>query len=68
MASSAPIRLTGRALPDRLAIGLGCLIGPALFYLVPGLDLLLTGLVGGTIAWWVGRRQSGATPRPTPTP
>ena len=60
--------MTGRALADRLAIGLGCLIGPALFYLVPGLDLLLTGLVGGTIAWWVGRRQSGATPRPTPTP
>lgn len=35
---------------DRMAIALGVLIGPPLYLLAPGFDLLLTGLVGGTIA------------------
>jgi predicted branched-subunit amino acid permease len=48
---------TARLLPDWLAIGLGCVIGPLLFQFVPGLDLLLAGLIGGTIAFIVGKRR-----------
>lgn len=43
---------------DMAAIGLGCVLGPAFYLLVPGLDLLATGLVGGTIAFLIGRRRS----------
>lgn len=46
---------------DELAIGLGLLLGPLLFVLAPEVDLLLTGLVGGTLAWLAGRRLQ---PRP----
>ena len=41
---------------DRLAIGVGCVLGPIFFLLTPGFDLLLTGLIGGTLAH-VGARQ-----------
>lgn len=45
---------------DRLAIGIGCAMGPILFKLTPGFDLLLTGVIGGTLAHIVGKRwQSG---------
>jgi len=42
---------------DYLAIGLGFVLGPLFFVLFPGLDLLLTGLVGGTIAFLLWRRD-----------
>lgn len=45
----------GRA--DHLAIGLGLAIGPAVHLYAPDLDLLMAGLVGGTIAWHYGRRR-----------
>jgi predicted branched-subunit amino acid permease len=40
---------------DYLAIGLGALIGPLATALVPDFDLLLAGLVGGTVAFLVAR-------------
>jgi predicted branched-subunit amino acid permease len=44
-----------RSRMDWLAIALGVTLGPLLFYVVPGPDLMLTGLVGGTLAYLVGR-------------
>ncbi|MEY2678369.1 MAG: hypothetical protein RLZ00_1061 [Pseudomonadota bacterium] len=41
---------------NRLAIGLGCLLGPLFFMLDADSSLLLTGLIGGTAAYWVDRR------------
>lgn len=35
---------------DWFAIGIGAVLGPMAFWLAPGFDLLLTGLVGGTAA------------------
>lgn len=46
---------TSAGFRDHLAILLGCLLGPLLLHLVPGLDLLATGLIGGTAAYFVGR-------------
>ena len=40
---------------DWVAIALGCVLGPAFHLVVPDIDLLLTGLVGGSIAYAVGR-------------
>lgn len=36
---------------DYLAIVAGCVLGPFLFLLLPGLDLLMAGVVGGTFAY-----------------
>ncbi|MGI9407292.1 MAG: AzlC family ABC transporter permease [Hyphomicrobiaceae bacterium] len=41
---------------DRLAILFGTALGPPLFLVVPGLDLLATGLIGGTAAYLAGRK------------
>ncbi len=45
---------------DYAAILLGVVLGPLFFFVAPGLDLLLTGLVGGTIAYggarWLKRK------------
>lgn len=40
---------------DWLAIALGAVLGPALFKVVPGVDLMLTGLIGGTLAYAIAR-------------
>ena len=40
---------------DWLAVGLGITLGPSLYLLAPGPDLMLTGVIGGTLAWWLGR-------------
>jgi predicted branched-subunit amino acid permease len=42
---------------DVAAIALGALLGPIMYRLVPGLDLLLTGLIGGTLAVLIGRTE-----------
>jgi hypothetical protein len=40
-----------RLLVDRMALGLGLLVGPALAYAQVGLDLLWTGIIAGTAAY-----------------
>jgi predicted branched-subunit amino acid permease len=47
---------------NRLAIGLGCLLGPLFFMMDADSSLLLTGLVGGTAAYLIDRRW--LRPRP----
>jgi predicted branched-subunit amino acid permease len=47
---------------NRLAIGLGCVLGPFFFLLDADSSLLLTGLVAGTLAYGVDRRW--LRPRP----
>lgn len=49
---------TARLPADWIAIAIGCVIGPLLYQLVPGVDLLLAGLIGGTIAFIVGRQRA----------
>jgi len=41
---------TASGLSDRLAIGIGALLGPPLYLVAPGFDLLLAGVIGGSIA------------------
>ena len=41
---------------NRLAIGLGCLMGPAFYVWDSDTSLLTTGVVAGSIAYWVDRR------------
>lgn len=48
---------SARRLDDYLAIGLGAALGPPMFMLAPGFDLLLAGVIGGSIAWAIGRRR-----------
>ena len=42
---------------DLLAVVIGAALGPVLFLMAPGLDLFLTGLVGGTVAYLIGKWQ-----------
>ncbi len=51
--------LSARTRTDHLAILLGGVLGPVLFKLVPGFDLLIAGTVGGTIGWLAGRGRRG---------
>lgn len=44
-----------RAMVDRLALALGLAIGPALAYWQIGLDLMWTGIAGGTLAYAIHR-------------
>jgi predicted branched-subunit amino acid permease len=53
---------TARNVADKWAVGIGVILGPALYHLLPGLDLFLTGLIGGTMSygmmkWLNGRGQ-----------
>ena len=50
-----------RTMMDRLALILGLIIGPALTYWQVGLDIMWTGLIGGTLAYAVHRLR-GAKP------
>ena len=45
----------GRMLIDRLALGFGLVLGPAFAYWQVGLDLMWSGIVGGTAAYLVHR-------------
>lgn len=48
---------TSQSRMDLAAVALGCGLAPALHLVVPGFDLLATGLIGGTLAFmWRGRR------------
>lgn len=52
---------TSAAISDKLALAIGTVLGPVLFLLAPGFDLLLTGLLGGSAAYLVTRwRKRGA--------
>ncbi|PLX36838.1 MAG: AzlC family protein [Hyphomicrobiales bacterium] len=44
---------------DKLAMAIGLVLGPIFFLIAPGFDLLWTGLVGGTIAYLIGRFRNG---------
>ena len=46
---------TARVRMDLLAIGAGCALAPMFYLLMPGFDLLATGLVGGTLAFLLRR-------------
>lgn len=48
-----------RSAADRLALGLGAVLGPILFLYAPGADLLLTGLIGGGLAYLYDRHRRG---------
>jgi predicted branched-subunit amino acid permease len=50
---------TSRSRMDLGATAAGCVLAPAFFAFLPGLDLLATGLAGGTLAFLVGRRRGG---------
>jgi len=47
---------TSRSTMDMAAVAIGCGLSPILYLVMPGFDLLATGLVGGTLAYLVGRR------------
>jgi predicted branched-subunit amino acid permease len=49
-----------RQMMDRLALVLGLIIGPALIYWDVGLDLVWTGVAGGTLAYAVHRLREAA--------
>jgi predicted branched-subunit amino acid permease len=44
-----------RMMVDRLALGFGLVLGPLLTYLAVGVDLMWTGLIGGTLAYLAHR-------------
>ena len=46
-----------RLLLDKLALGLGIVIGPALAFSKVDFDLLWTGIIAGTLAYGVHRAQ-----------
>ena len=48
---------TARMGADKLAVILGVVIGPLVYLISPDLDLLAAGLIGGTYAYWWGKRQ-----------
>ncbi len=44
---------------DWVALLAGLVVGPICYLAAPGFDLLLTGLMGGTIAFWFGHGREG---------
>lgn len=48
-----------RVRADIVAIVLGCMLAPVFYLWLPDFDLLLTGVLGGTIAYVVGRHHRG---------
>jgi predicted branched-subunit amino acid permease len=46
---------TSRSAMDMAAVAIGCALSPILYVVMPGFDLLATGLVGGSVAYLVGR-------------
>lgn len=46
---------TARDLGDAAPLVIGLLLGPLFYLLAPGFDLMLTGLIGGTGAYLIGR-------------
>jgi predicted branched-subunit amino acid permease len=48
---------TSRSRTDLVAIAAGCALAPVFFVLAPGIDLLATGIAGGTLAFLLGRAR-----------
>ena len=48
--------LSAKAATDYAAIVLGGLLAPLVYWRLPGFDLMIAGIVGGTLAWLIGRR------------
>lgn len=44
---------------DRIAMVAGLILGPVFFQLMPEFDLLLSGVIGGTAAYFLGRFRTG---------
>jgi predicted branched-subunit amino acid permease len=49
---------TSRLRMDFAAIALGCGLAPVFYFIAPGFDLLATGVIGGTLAFLLGRRRT----------
>jgi len=47
---------TATGVGDKLSLAIGAALGPVFFALAPGFDLVLTGLIGGTAAYFISRR------------
>lgn len=47
---------------DYLALVAGCVLGPIFFVLIPEFDLLIAGVSGGTLAYFLGRNARAAGP------
>ena len=45
---------------DRIAILFGAITGPLAYYMAPGFDMLIAGLLGGTLAFFIGRKAGKA--------
>jgi len=50
---------TSQSRVDLVAIAMGCGLAPLLHVVAPGFDLLATGLIGGTLAFLLGRSGRG---------
>lgn len=53
---------TARHAIDWAALAAGFVLGPVMFIAAPGFDLLLTGLIGGTLAFMIGQRAKANHP------
>ncbi|MNC98204.1 hypothetical protein D3C83_160960 [compost metagenome] len=51
-----------RARARALALGLGAVLGPPMHLVSPGWGLLATGLVAGTVAYWIDERLRRTRP------
>ena len=53
--------LNAKGVIDWAALAAGFVLGPVFFLATPGFDLLLTGVIGGSIAFFAAERVRGAT-------
>jgi predicted branched-subunit amino acid permease len=58
------LTLNAKQTIDWAAMAAGCILGPIFVIAAPGFDLLLSGLVGGTIAYLIGRADFKTLPQP----
>jgi len=48
---------SARIAMDYLAISAGTILGPVLYFIIPEFDFLLAGIIGGTVAYFLGRSK-----------
>ncbi len=56
-----------RRFGDYVPLFIGFALGPVFFLLMPSIDLLLTGLVGGTVTFLIAKRQRSKVLPPSPS-